>query len=252
MRYDLASTSFLPLINSDTNVACITPQPIFKLPISAWTKQIGNTPLVQLEPGLHVKLEGYNPSGSYKDRALTSIFVNHFDNGALRESGSTLCIVTSGSAGRSLAMLHESVSKATASQNFDLDLNIVIPLAYANKSNPLSIIKLGGVNTFFEGYGQYFHHVTNNKLEIRQRHGRRKGGSINVIFDDQDFKQTVARAKLIASKNNWVMADQHYDCSGMHAHGSMARELMAQLPQLTDGEYTEHQLKRLLWSCQFY
>ena len=48
-------------------------------------------------------MEGNNPGGSIKDRALTSIFLNKFITGELKPNGSTLCLVTSGWAGLSLA-----------------------------------------------------------------------------------------------------------------------------------------------------
>jgi len=212
-----------------------TPRSFFKPPIQEWTKSIGNTPVVEIEPGIHVKLEGYNPSGSYKDRSLTSIFMNNFESGALKSSDSTLCLITSGSAGRSLAMLCQSAARNTPkSQEFNLELNIIIPLSYANKSNPLSIVRLDGVRTFYGGYEEYFNYINKEKGRYSGTIVDNKGVSINVIFDDQDFKQTVERAKDIAAELDWVIADQHYDCSGMHAQGDIARELMVQIPNLTD------------------
>ena len=61
----------------------------FRLPYETWLQQVGNTPTVEVEPGLFAKMEGVNPGGSIKDRALTALFLNKFATGELTSHGST-------------------------------------------------------------------------------------------------------------------------------------------------------------------
>jgi cysteine synthase len=185
--------------------------------------KIGNTPVVEIEPGIHAKLEGVNPSGSHKDRALTALFLNHFVTGTLKPSGLSISIVTSGSAGRSLAEFHKAISKIN--HDFDVHLNIIIPLAYIDKPGPASIVQMEGVRIYRNGLDEFI---------FRTRNIKRKKGSINLIFEDSTFQETLSRAGAAAKENNWIVADQHNDASGLHAHASTARELESQVPGLTD------------------
>ncbi len=72
---------------------------------------IGNTPLVKLQkiPGancadIYVKLEYYNPTGSYKDRMALAIIEGAEKRGALKQ-GMTVVECTGGSTGTSLAFV---------------------------------------------------------------------------------------------------------------------------------------------------
>ncbi|MEA2408023.1 MAG: [CysO sulfur-carrier protein]-thiocarboxylate-dependent cysteine synthase [Thermoleophilaceae bacterium] len=72
---------------------------------------IGNTPLVELrrlspKPGvrIYVKLEGYNPTGSVKDRVARSLIERAEEDGLIRP-GQTILEPTSGNTGISLAMI---------------------------------------------------------------------------------------------------------------------------------------------------
>ncbi len=72
---------------------------------------IGNTPLVELrrlspKPGVrvYVKLEGYNPTGSVKDRVARSMIERAEEDGLIRP-GQTILEPTSGNTGISLAMI---------------------------------------------------------------------------------------------------------------------------------------------------
>ncbi len=67
------------------------------------TGLIGNTPLVELEPGLYVKLEGFNPGGSVKDRVARAMLENAWEQGKIKPD--TIIIeATSGNTGIGLAM----------------------------------------------------------------------------------------------------------------------------------------------------
>merc|ERR1719453_2378285 len=76
----------------------------FDVPAHSELRKIGGTPVVAIEGNIHCKLEGLNPSGSIKDRAVVNTVLRMFENQRLT-NGSTLLLVTSGSAGVSLAML---------------------------------------------------------------------------------------------------------------------------------------------------
>jgi cysteine synthase B len=72
---------------------------------------IGNTPLVELrrlspKPGVRIyaKLEGYNPTGSVKDRVARSLIERAEEEGLIRP-GQTILEPTSGNTGISLAMI---------------------------------------------------------------------------------------------------------------------------------------------------
>jgi cysteine synthase len=72
---------------------------------------IGNTPLVELrrlspKPGVrvYVKLEGYNPTGSVKDRVARAM-IEQAEEGGLIAPGQTILEPTSGNTGISLAMI---------------------------------------------------------------------------------------------------------------------------------------------------
>jgi len=72
---------------------------------------IGNTPLVRLGPlvpdgaaDVWVKLEGANPTGSYKDRMAISVLKNGVERGEM-EPGDTVVEFTGGSTGTALAFV---------------------------------------------------------------------------------------------------------------------------------------------------
>ena len=67
------------------------------------TGLIGNTPLLELEPGLYVKLEGFNPGGSVKDRIALAMLEDAWEQGKIKPD--TIIIeATSGNTGIGLAM----------------------------------------------------------------------------------------------------------------------------------------------------
>src|SRR4051794_5573503 len=74
-------------------------------------ESIGNTPLVELKrlspkPGVRIyaKLEGYNPTGSVKDRVARAMIDDAEERGAIAP-GQTILEPTSGNTGISLAMI---------------------------------------------------------------------------------------------------------------------------------------------------
>jgi homoserine O-acetyltransferase len=194
----------------------------FHLPYDNWLRQIGNTPLLEVEKDLFAKLEGDNPGGSIKDRAITAIVLNKFAKGELQSTGSTLCLVTSGWAGLSLAQIHQALSKQTG---FALNVIIVMPLAYAEKEIPAKITALPDLSIFKGGFEEYFEAHDAGKLE--------EGGLV-CVFEDAAFINVLEKTHEIVKNKKWVLMDQHHDACGMDAHASTALELMCQVPALTD------------------
>jgi len=194
----------------------------FHLPYDDWLRHVGNTPLVQVDDGMHAKLEGFNPGGSIKDRALTSIFLNKFITGELKPNGSTLCLVTSGWAGLSLARLHQSIAN---SNTFDCNLCIVIPLAYREKAIPAKLAQTDGITSYYGGFDEY--------LQAKEA-GKLGEADISIVFEQGTFLESLQLATKVVKREKWVLVDQHHDISGMNAHASTALELMCQLPDITD------------------
>lgn len=65
---------------------------------------VGNTPLIKISEKIWAKFEGFNPSGSIKDRMATYI-INHAEENGLIEKGDTIIEATSGNSGIAFAFL---------------------------------------------------------------------------------------------------------------------------------------------------
>ena len=81
------------------------------LTTQAITQTIGNTPLVKLQKivplssaDVYIKLESFNPTGSYKDRLALAVIEEAEKRGDLR-AGMTVVEYTGGSTGASLAFV---------------------------------------------------------------------------------------------------------------------------------------------------
>mmetsp|Transcript_86845 Transcript_86845/g.246018 ORF Transcript_86845/g.246018 Transcript_86845/m.246018 type:complete len:1126 (-) Transcript_86845:577-3954(-) len=195
----------------------------FHLPYDSWLRHVGNTPTVEVEDGIYAKLEGSNPGGSIKDRALTALVLNKFVTGELQATNSTLALATSGWAGMSLTHLHTALSQTN--EDFKLNLVLVIPLAYAQKSIPSQIIDHPSVQTFFGGFDEYL---------SKKESGNVLEGTVNLVLEDSTFIEALEKTHAVVKQNKWVLVDQHHDVSGMYAHASTALELLCQHPDVTD------------------
>jgi cysteine synthase A len=87
------------------------PQAIIQKPVNSTLQAIGNTPLVKLSKvvapnsaDVYMKLEYYNPTGSYKDRMALAMVEEAEKRGDLRP-GMTVVEFTGGSTGSSLAFV---------------------------------------------------------------------------------------------------------------------------------------------------
>jgi len=210
---------------------------------TAWLSKIGDTPLLKLEhDGIYAKLEGENPGGSHKDRAIAEMFLrmlaktslqrHHQGSQSLSSSSlsPTVMLVTSGSAGKSMALLHKAFTEAnnrndpTCCSGNICHLNIVVPLAYADKPVITGTMNIPGVRSFRGGFCEYF-----SKTSSAQQ-----TSSINIIFENGGFAETMAVANEVAHDRHWIVADQHHDVSCMHGHATTAREIAKELPGVTD------------------
>ena len=70
---------------------------------------IGHTPMLEVQPGLLLKLERFNPGGSVKDRTALSMIEDAENRGVLQPGG-TIIEPTSGNTGVGLWVWHGSVN----------------------------------------------------------------------------------------------------------------------------------------------
>lgn len=91
-------------------------------------ENIGNTPLIELEPGIYAKCEYFNPSGSIKAR-MALYMVERAEKEGLLKSGDTIVESTSGNTGNALSMI-------AAVKGYKMV--VVIPNGYSNERTQIS------------------------------------------------------------------------------------------------------------------
>jgi len=182
----------------------------FAIPQHSVLHEIGGTPVVRIEEGIYSKLEGFNPSGTIKDRAVAYTVLKMIEAGKLTD-GSTLVLVTSGSAGVSLALLQNTLAQDCG---FNLRTVIVMPKAYSHKSAPTKCAGMPGVK------------VVHDEMDTE--------AASQLLFLDGPFIDVLAEGKALAKDNQYEVLDQHYDINGRNAHRSTAMELLADMPDVTD------------------
>ena len=84
-----------------------------KQPLKNILENIGNTPLIELEPGIYAKCEYFNPSGSIKAR-MALYMVEQAEKEGLLKPGYTIVESTSGNTGNALSMIAKVTSTAEA------------------------------------------------------------------------------------------------------------------------------------------
>lgn len=179
----------------------------FDIPETSTLRNIGNTPLVEVEEGIFGKLEGFNFSGTIKDRMITNMVLAMFGDGNL-ENGSTISLVTSGSAGIALMATQKYLKEDCG---IDLKVVIMMPKAYVSKAE--RIISGGATVMYDEPCPD---------------------AACQLVLLDGTFADSVATGKALSSKNGYSTLDQHYDINGMLGHESTAIEIMSQVPDVTD------------------
>jgi cysteine synthase A len=179
----------------------------FDIPEDSTLRQIGNTPLVEVEDGIFGKLEGFNFSGTIKDRMITNMVLAMFGDGTL-QNGSTISLVTSGSAGIALMATQKYLQEDCG---ISLKVVIMMPKAYVSKAQR---IISGGATVMYD------QPCPDAKCQL-------------VLFDGT-FADSVATGKAVSTQNGYSQLDQHYDINGMLGHESTAIEIMSQVPDVTD------------------
>jgi len=170
---------------------------------------VGGTPITEINPGVWAKLEGFNFSGTIKDRAVLCMVLKMFEQGTLR-NGSTLALVTSGSAGLSLAMIQDALANDCG---VDLRTIVIMPKAYSKKAAVGKMIDFGVP-------------VVHDQADPNARS--------QLLFLDGVFMDVMQQGKDLVSRNGYATLDQHYDLNSMLAHKSTAAELLFQMPDVTD------------------
>lgn len=181
----------------------------FEIPETSILSSIGRTPITEIDPGVWAKLEGFNFSGSIKDRAVMNMVLNMFADGKLK-NGSTLVLVTSGSAGLSLSLVQKALAEDCG---VDLRTIIIMPKAYQKKVACQRMIE-AGVATHYD------------KPDPE--------ASSQLLLLDGIFMDVMKEGKALAANNGYSVLDQHYDINSMLGHKSTALELLAQMPDVTD------------------
>jgi cysteine synthase A len=96
--------------------------------IKSILENIGNTPLIELEPGIYAKCEYFNPSGSIKAR-MALYMVERAEKEGLLKPGDTIVESTSGNTGNALSMI-------AAVKGYKMI--VVIPRGYSNERTQIS------------------------------------------------------------------------------------------------------------------
>jgi len=177
------------------------------------------TPLMQVSPNLHAKLEGFNVGGSIKDRAVMQCTMGMLESGKLKP-GDTLAVCTSGNAGRSLLHVQDMLKK----QGKSIKVKIFMPKRYLPRQVPKAIAEIDGVETIEGDRDSSYYSVTSKDDTVtRCLHGL-----------DGEFMEVQEKMSVLVKEHGWKVLDQHYDINSLHAHQSTAEELMKQLPSVTD------------------
>ena len=181
--------------------------------IQKYIRNIGDTPIKKLNDNIHIKLEGHNPSGSIKDRPISNMIHNLMLDNKLKEN-QTICIVSSGSAGYALHNMNRIINR-------NINIVIAMPLKYSDKDIPSKLIDNKHVNVCYS-------HKTLLK-NIKKNHGK-----THILLIDDIFINIVENMKNIATKNKWIKLDQHYNHDCMNTHENTCKEILEQIPDVTD------------------
>ncbi len=166
---------------------------------------IGNTPIVKLnmvtkglDANVYIKLEYYNPTGSYKDRMALAMIEGAEREGLLKP-GDTVIEYTGGSTGSSLALVCAVKGYA---------LEIVTSDAFSEeKTNTMKA--LGAVITMVPS----------------------QGGKITPDL----VPRLMAKAEELGRKQNTYRTNQYYNKHALRGYNKLAEEMLRQLDGRVDG-----------------
>ena len=170
------------------------------LPGNSVLDTIGNTPIVQLKhltsptsAEVHLKLEGYNPTGSYKDRMAKAIIAEAERRGTLK-AGMSVVEITGGSTGSALAFVC-----AIKGYRFEA---ITSPIFAAEKLKTM------------RAFGAKLHLVESPS-----------GG-----HDASLFPSMRKLAELLNERDDYYFSDQFKNPDAIKGYEEMGQELLRQLP----------------------
>ncbi len=166
---------------------------------------IGNTPIVKLnrvtkglDANVYIKLEYYNPTGSYKDRMALAMIEGAEREGLLKP-GDTVIEYTGGSTGSSLALVCSVKGYA---------LEIVTSDAFSEeKTNTMKA--LGAAITIVPS----------------------QGGKITPDL----IPRLMAKAEELGRKKNTYRTNQYYNKHALRGYNKLAEEVLRQLDGRVDG-----------------
>merc|ERR1719446_200033 len=164
------------------------------------------TPMMQVQPNLYAKLEGFHSGGSIKDRAVMQCTMGMLESGKLKP-GDTLALCTSGNAGRSLLHVQEQLAK----KGIEIQVKIFMPRRYLTRDVPSAIAETDGVDVVKGDRESSFYTVPHKGDMSRFLHGL-----------DSEFLECQEKMSVLAKEHGWAVLDQHFDINSMHAHQSTA------------------------------
>ena len=180
---------------------------------SGLATSIGNTPLKRIGDNLFLKQEGFNSSGSIKDRVALFVLLKKLETQEIKD-GDTLVLATSGSYGVSVQTIKKFIKEYL---QVNLRLVIITPFAYREKPG-VALLRNAGLTEMHEADFK-----SSNKRD-----------DDILLYADGVFAKAIDLAKSLRHVTGYVYLDQHYDVMHVIAHESTAKEIYEQLPQVTD------------------
>lgn len=176
-------------------------------------EKIGKTPIKHLSNQVFLKLEGNNLTGTIKDRTALHVLLKKLEKNEIKD-GDKIITASSGSYAQSLITVKREIE-----QYYSIKLTFIIMVPEIHKDKKWVMkLKNKGLNDIDEKeFSLYF-----------------ASKKDTIIFTKNNFGGALKLAKKIASEFNFVHIDPQGDHDHIKAHESTARELVQQLPHVTD------------------
>ncbi len=200
-------------VASSDFVSDLLPKHISLLNESGLNKKIGRTAVKKIADNFFMKLEGFNWTGSIKDRVALYVLLKKIENREIKNND-VVVTASSGSYGVSLFELKKIIEKYW---NITFTLVIVVPYAYRNRES-IQHIYTQGVQEVLEK------DLSTTKLFLKEV----------LLYTSGNFSCAIDLANKISKNMNHVIISQQYDELHVEAHKSTAQELAEQLPEVTD------------------
>ncbi len=192
----------------------VNPQLIEILKDSEGFKKIGRTPIIKIGDKLFMKIEGYNLTGSIKDRPALYVLLKKIDEGKIKNND-TVVIATSGNYGMSIFKVIEIIKEKL---KINLNLIIVTPESYRSRPIFSSLEELGVIGLLQDNFSDQSFSMPNL-----------------LIYTKGIFTESMAFAKSLCQYDSSIIyLDQHYDDTHANSHFSTAEEICSQVPEATD------------------